>query len=50
MVKKTNMFLIIVAIILFVYGIVLVSKPLAFEEKYKSERSATDTPDRVAVL
>ena len=44
MVKKTNMFLIIVAIILFVYGIVLVSKPLAFEEKYKSERSATDTP------
>ena len=34
MVKRINIFLIIVAIILFVYGIVLVSKPLAFEEKY----------------
>ena len=44
MVKRINIFLIIVAIILFVYGIVLVSKPLAFEEKYKSERSATSAP------
>ena len=44
MVKRINMFLIIVAIILFVYGIVLVGKPLAFEEKYKSEWSATSAP------
>lgn len=44
MVKRISMFLIIVAIILFVYGIVLVGKPLAFEEKYTSERIATNTP------
>lgn len=43
MAKKINIFLIIVAIILFVCGIDLVGKPLAFEEKYKSERSETNT-------
>ena len=42
--KKWNIFLIIIAIVLFVWGIVLTNKPIAFEEKYKSERSATSAP------
>lgn len=42
--KKWNIFLIIIATVLFVWGIVLTNKPIAFEEKYKSEWSATSAP------